>query len=330
MKLLHLMLPAIVLLAIGLTLLVVTPAACDDLQGHLPTPPKGLAWHKLYLEHANPSDVMRIMHWDNPEAPISLGVRNKESGSPAVAAMLPEGVKLMFPLQGDNALLIESTFSGFAYVRKIVQNIIIAPRQLQFKVQFVRARIADVKALGIFAAVDPLQHSAPYGAKVATALESLIANGSEVLETHTFRTSEDGGVSFPCRTSSLSAPSGPPSSARLITNLLMEASSDAMKAREIWITITLYVNQDDTIILTLTSKGGDQDREFGGRVRTVGLPTRYQSGDILVMGGLLTGRQTELLVFITPTLLPQESNAGNESGQKRGMIQGTLKVSVAP
>jgi hypothetical protein len=55
-----------------------------------------------------------------------------------------------------------------------------------------------------------------------------------------------------------------------------------------------------------------------------------QSGQTLAIGGLMTGQDNELLVFITPTLLPADSDTGNESGQKRGMIQGIPTVPVAP
>lgn len=62
---------------------------------------------------------------------------------------LPDGVDRIFALQGDNSLFIEATPDGFNRVRDIVKNLDIAPRQVQIKVEFVTAAIADVDAFGI-------------------------------------------------------------------------------------------------------------------------------------------------------------------------------------
>ena len=279
-----------------------------------PTP--ALSWHKLILRDMTPSDLLRLMHWGATTA----------VPPPTAPATPPEGVQRIYALESDNSLLIQSTPDGYARVREILKSLIVAPRRIQFKVQFVRARIADVKALGLFSTVDPLQHSAPYGAKVVAALESLIAGGSEVLGARTFSAVQDGGVFFPYRADLYP----PPPASPLPFRLAEETIPDSAQARVVWIGITPHLNQDGTLVLTLTSTGGDEDRTLGSRVRTVGLTSELQSGDTLALGGLISGRQTELLVFVTPTLLPQEPAAGNDSAQERGMMSAGPNVSVAP
>ncbi len=72
-----------------------------------------------------------------------------EQGAQGNQNSLPDGVDRIFALQGDNSLFIEATPDGFNRVRDIVKNLDIAPRQVQIKVEFVTAAVADVNAFGI-------------------------------------------------------------------------------------------------------------------------------------------------------------------------------------
>ena len=62
---------------------------------------------------------------------------------------LPTGVARIFALQSNNSLLIEATPEGYNQVKQIVKILDIAPRQVQIKVEFVTASVADVDNLGI-------------------------------------------------------------------------------------------------------------------------------------------------------------------------------------
>ena len=55
----------------------------------------------------------------------------------------------IFALQSNNSLLIEATPDGYNLVKQIVKILDIAPRQVQIKVEFVTASVADVDNLGI-------------------------------------------------------------------------------------------------------------------------------------------------------------------------------------
>ena len=80
-------------------------------------PAVGYRWHTLVLQHAVPSDILALMHWNK--------------------AALPPGVLRIFALQSSNSLLVEATEEGFATVAKIVKTVDIAPRSVQFHMELV-------------------------------------------------------------------------------------------------------------------------------------------------------------------------------------------------
>jgi len=62
---------------------------------------------------------------------------------------LPEGVDEMLALQADNSLLLHATPEAFQRIREIIKDIDVAPRQVQIRVEFVRADVNDVDQFGI-------------------------------------------------------------------------------------------------------------------------------------------------------------------------------------
>ncbi|MDQ2686796.1 MAG: type II and III secretion system protein [Armatimonadota bacterium] len=210
-----------------------------------PAPLANTSLRKIVLQHAKPSDVMKIMHWDqyyteiNPYGknnldtirpdiitmggnymlnanPVNNGYNNSNDSAPSVPIgqgnqggvaanrsaneanrtadpsdqaqqfpgggfggqggrggfgrggggfggqqggfggqqggnqqQLPEGVDRIYALEGDNSLLVEATTDGYEKIKKIIQYLDIAPRQVQIKVEFVTASITDVDSFGI-------------------------------------------------------------------------------------------------------------------------------------------------------------------------------------
>lgn len=307
-----------------------SPAGADP--AVTPTAPaSGLAWHKLPVQNASPSEVIRIMHWGGlaPASPFAGG--EKLIDSPPAPVTLPEGVKRIFALESIGALLVEATPEGFARVQDIVNHLNVAPRRFQFKVQFVRARRADVNALGLFAPDDSLHQRAASGANVSASLQSLIASGSTVLETRVLNTAY--GVPLPITYQEQL--SSPPGSFRLINEPLGLVTGDeegTILSHSVRITLIPRLLADDTILLTMDASGpGNKSRGEPGRLTQIlGTARILHSGEMLVLGGLLTGKQNELLVFLTPTVLPEQTNPSNESGQKRGMMNIRPNAFVEP
>jgi len=64
-------------------------------------------------------------------------------------AQLPDGVTKIFALQSNNSLLVYGTVEGYNQVKQVVKILDIKPRQVQIKVEFVTASVADVDNLGI-------------------------------------------------------------------------------------------------------------------------------------------------------------------------------------
>lgn len=277
--------------------------------------PSGLVWHKLVLEHITPGEVIRLMHWVQKDEPgkshgNKLGL--PESLTPSTPpSPLPEGVTRIYALASDNSLLVEATPDGFGRIRQIVKNVDIEPRQVQLKVRFVRARIADVEAF---------QHGQGRSVNDASdLLADLILKGNTVVLSRTTNTVSNvpttvlfqadvaarGGV-VPVRTDVTVSP---------------RVNSDGTLTLLAVTAVTRIVNDPET-------PGSPSPQQFLNTIRAPHARSLH-SGETLVVGGLIHGRQTELLVFITPTLLPQKQ-AGNDSAQKRGIVQEGPNVSVAP
>ena len=94
-----------------------------------PIPPPAadaLPWNKIVLQHAKLRTIMAQMPW---------GPEGKK----------PKGVKHIFYLLGDNALLVHATPAGLAQVREVVKRLdvapeatpAVAPRQVQLKFEWV-------------------------------------------------------------------------------------------------------------------------------------------------------------------------------------------------
>jgi len=80
-------------------------------------PLAGYQWRTLVLQHAVPSDILRMEHW---------------GASAAHPAALPAGVRRVFALQSNNSLLLEATEEGYATVAKLIKALDVAPKQVEF------------------------------------------------------------------------------------------------------------------------------------------------------------------------------------------------------
>lgn len=300
----------------------------------LADPPPAVSWHTISMDGLTPADFLRVMHWGAPTKPVPLGDGLMGSGPPMASGTLPKGVRRVYASEDNRTLLFESTPEGAARVFEIIRNLHIVPRQMQFKIQFVAASSAAITSLPLFAPADSLHRRIQTDTNVPAALQSLLAGGGTILKSCVLSTSSGGGVSVSYREPH-AAPSHPlpPPTLRLIQKTLRDNST---WPREVWIMIHPRLNIDDTMGLALEAswegsvQQDEPDETPDASPRTLGILTKIPSGAMLTVGGLLSGNGQELLVFITPTVLPQEPAAGNETGPSRGMIQSGPNVSVAP
>lgn len=276
------------LLAFALGALLWAGVCRADSPPPLVCPTHAVSLYKLPLLHANARDVMRIMRWDNPNPPVSPGTSGKTGAPAAAPPALPEGVQGIYVLEDDNSLLIAATPDGFARVREIVKNLDSDPRPVRLKVQFVRARIADVKAFHLSA----VHSSTDYAGGL---LANLLQKGNTVVLSRTTDTTNNIPVSF------------------LFQADVLRAAGN-VETVHTDLQVSPRLNSDGTITLSVLPTDLDAaDRPHSPEGAPPSTQARLQTfrtvrnDETMVIDGLLRGKETELLVFITPTLLPLQS-----------------------
>lgn len=287
------------------------------------SPASRLVIHKLILHNVTPDEVVILMHWKRDDKDFQTfrmldnkpllgdGINRVDPPKPpASTSTLPEGVENIYVLEGDNSLLIEATPEGFKRTQEIVKSLdTLLKRNFQFKIQFVRARIDAVKSLGLFPTTDErFQRTVTFGTQVSALLQTLLAKGSVVLETRTLNA--DNGVSLLISyVAKISTPKGSLSSINETLDEVIGKQWQNFLVPAFSITLRPHLFVDGTI--TLRVKPMERSYELqSGQTTTTSLSEpaarTIQSGEMLAIGGLMTGQEHELLVFITPTLLPQQ------------------------
>ena len=310
-----------------------------------PAPGPAYHWHSLTLQHAAPIEILRQMHWNGTgPTPNTLSTQVPAPDQAANNPALPEGVRLVSALQGNNALLIEATPEGYARIKALVGPLDVAPRRIEIKVEFVTAKIADVDGLGlIFDSVrlpDPVKLP---GMPTAGGPNSFlkVATGGTASQLYLTLTQARGHLvsALPVTTpvgvaatisvdvrvpdEPMDIPWSVPVSTRFphLTHLLAIQGA---------LTLTPHVLPDGTVGLELLPPTGD---------KTVALKPVH-SGDPLVLiatvmpdfpilGGLFRTRNKaisgdELLVFITPTIV------GESDDRAPANANGGQSVTVTP
>lgn len=106
-------------LVLGLALSLLSPAAsfAQAPAATVAAPLPGYHWRTLVLQHAIPSDVLKMERWDTSAIhPVSL----------------PTGVLRIFALRSNNSLLLQATEDGYATVAKLVKVLDIVPSAVEF------------------------------------------------------------------------------------------------------------------------------------------------------------------------------------------------------
>lgn len=377
--------------------------------------PANLTWHKIVLQHAIPSDVLKLLGWDQylrelnpykemqlnapapqlygqpgvifnvpfdtaPSVPLGRGnasttVANRSadeanrSADPAQAQQfpgggfpgggggfpgggggfpggggrfggggfpgggggfpggggqgqgqqqLPEGVERIYALQADNSLLVEATPDGFNRIRDIVKNLDIAPRQVQIKVEFVTASIADVDSFGLNFSLVPypgveLSNNQGDQANLTSVPQTFlqVATGNIVAEFFSSLVRTRGKVvQSPLITTTNNVPANITIATQIpyvttttvVGNGGNVVSNQTQQFQQIQTTLAVQprINSDDTITLQLSPQISD----ISGAPAVTGGPSptttqflqtlrTVRSGDTMVLGGFVRKSDTK-------------------------------------
>lgn len=256
-----------------------TPLVVLVLAASLPTVAAPAPPQILPLQHAVPSDILKFTHWDE-------------------GAALPEGVARVSAEPGDNALYIEATPEGYKRVKDIVRKLDIAARRVQVRSAFIYARVADVQAAALHLDLVP-----PSGAQSPFQ----IASGPGVDQLLAALTKRGTVVATPRNTTTNNVPAS-------ISQ--QSTDPDGSLVRQIGFALTPRINSDNTVTLSLHPTlswraPGVMNPNGTPMVRTDEFTTlrTFKSGDSVVLVLNVAGSgptATELLFFVTPTILPAE------------------------
>jgi len=259
----------------------------------------------------------------NPGGTFNPGVGNpfQQPGAgnqPGGAAALPNGVARIFALQSNNSLLIEATPEGYNTVKQIVKILDIAPRQVQIKVEFVTASVADVDNLGINFDLVPypglelatkqgdstISSAAPptflqyaTGNIVAQLYQTLTRTRGKVVQAPLITTTNNVTATIQVNTQI------PFFTTTVVSNGgLNGGTSQGQQANflqlQTGLTVTPRINSDDSVTLNLNP----QITDTTGQSAVGGIPPTItqsvttlrtvRSGDTMVLGGLVRKQET--------------------------------------
>ena len=243
---------------------------------------------------------------------------------PGGAAALPTGVARIFALQSNNSLLIEATPDGYNQVKQIVKILDIAPRQVEIKVEFVTASVADVDNLGInfdlvpypglefgtqngnstistAAAPTFLQYAT--GNLVAQLFQTLTRTRGKVVQAPMITTTNNVpadieiNTQIPFFTTSVVSTGG-------INNTNQQSTNANFLTLQTGLTITPRINSDDSVTMNLRP----QITDTTGQASVGGIPPTVtqtlttlrtvRSGDTMVLGGLVRKQETSSTIRI--------------------------------
>ena len=247
-----------------------------------PVAPDAVQAQRLVLRHAVPEEIIKALHWDQ-------------------RANLPLGVTDITSLPISNSLLVQATPTGLVEVQELVKLLDIAPRPVQIRMALARATEADLKASGIDFAL--MSYPAAPRAWTGYATGKDVARFAEVLQRRGAVVQSSGVFTFSNKEANLSLSGG-------------QAIPALPNVKTFSFAATPRVNSDDTLTLALRPK---MSWRAVGKANPPGLLARNQSwdlqtlrtlrsGDTLVITNLFPGatgvKGTQLLLFVTPTLMP--------------------------
>lgn len=236
----------------------------------------------IVLQHVVPAELLKSLHWDN-------------------AKDLPAGVLQITALPTTNALSIVATPDGFAQVKEIVALADIAPRQVKMEFALAALTDAQLKAFGIRFDLIPVP-----GIKGLPPKTIKYASGKKV--TAFLRTLQARKM---C----------PPASALTTTTntdakLLLSRYPLLPNVRGVVLEATPRLGEDGAITLALSPLvvwhvPGKANPDGTPQLATEGLrgDRTVRNGETMVYVNLFAGSagpNKRLLLFVTPTVLPQK------------------------
>ena len=249
-----------------------------------PAAPDVVQAQRLVLRHAVPGEIVKALHWDQ-------------------RASLPPGVTDITSLPISSSLLVQATPAGLVEVQELVKLLDIAPRPVQIRMALARATEADLKASGIDFVLFPYPAAPRTRAGYATGKD--VARFAEALQRRGAIVQSSGVFTFNNKEANLSLSGG-------------QAIPALPNVETFSFAATPRVNSDDTLTLALRPK---MSWRAAGKTAPLGLLARNQSwdletlrtlrsGDTLVISNLFPGatgvKGDQLLLFVTPTLMPGE------------------------
>ena len=255
-------------------------------------------WHTLVLQHATPSDILKLMHWDQPTAPPAARDAFPPLDIAPPSPALPTGVLRIFALQSNNSLLVEATDEGFATVTKLVQMFDVSPKQVQFKTLLVAVPATRVELNA------PDADAAPF-------LTELLRGERRVIPTPLVTTTDGVGatISF-----SYPPPTFDPPTARLQLVQAGPLPAPAGPATRGEFRVTPRINADGTLTLRVA---------FGSLPALTDRTLRGGEWAVYEMTGPQVASGERLFFFLRPTIL-------GESGGRPDITGDGQSVTVTP
>jgi len=230
-------------------------------------------------------------------------------------------VNRIFALQSNNSLLVEATVEGYNTVRNLVRILDVAPRQVQIRVEFVTASVADVDNLGINFDLVPYpglelatnQGNGAYGGVtsattptflqyatgniVAQLFQTLVRSRGKVVQAPIITTTNNVTATIqvlqqiPFITTTIANTGG-------INNTQLQGQQQNFLTLTTGLIVTPRINSDDTVTLNLAPQITDISGLAIGNgpppsvTQTLTTLRTVRSGDTMVLGGLVRKSET--------------------------------------
>lgn len=251
------------------TLLGVLPVLAD---------PSAEASQTLTLQHTVPSAILKTLHWDQP-------------------ANWPPGVTRIIAQPKTNSLSMTATPAGFENVKEVVTLLDIAPRRVKIKFVLARATSADLQAAGFHSfSLVPATVGKP-GSAAPTTYLGMASGGTAIhllmtlirhraiLQAPTVTTTNNVDASFS-----------------------MSGASSRMGGETFRFAAMPRVNSDNTVTLSLHPSMSKRGTSIIQEVQT---RRTIPNGETIVLMNVFpqAAGGKNLLLFVTPTILPDENGA---------------------
>lgn len=293
-------------LAAGLTPLTANAQPVTSVKPATPAPTIASAtdvfhWYNISLHHASVGNNPAFARWHDGDILPGSG--------------LPEGVKRLFFLTKDNAILVQATADGFAKMQELVNQIDVVPHQVQIKTVMGTISGADLDAFGISFALLPLTGPGLSAKGAAPVTQLKYIEGNAAVQLLTILTKRGSLIGPPATTASDATSA----------NFYCSAGGAASDVQGISFVLIPHVNGDDTVTLHLNrpllhdiAKKDHSDETPADTTQEPEALCTVKSGSTMMLAFPLPAAAGEsaryFLLFVTPTVLPGRNAAPTQSG----------------